>query len=508
MDCAQPAARTPGGSKVSSLDISSTRPPPLGPRHSAGRDAALALGLAVALRAILLMFDRQPRFFLGDSESYLYTARGVWIPWDRSWLYGFAINALLRATHTLTSLVIVQSLLGAAVCTGVAVLCRAMGVRRWLCAAVLLVASVEPLLLYYDRSVMTETPATLCIWGAVACAAMSLVHPRAGAWLGAVAFFCLGAISLRTALAPLAALVPATLVVLALARRRADPREARRVLGPIALGAVVAAGAAGYATATGELIGSDPALNPRGGYFLLGVTAPILDPADFAGTGVRDPAALLRRTNSSDTRLRNSQVFSPGGIALELEAELGDWRKVSKVGSMASRRAVLRDPLGFARLVLMNTAQYLSPAEHEAAFATQAGIDRPLSPLIVDLLRQRVSEPIAADLPGRPSLALAWLRAASPALPGLVLLAIVVPLVALFATRSGCPRGTSDVVRLLAVATWVHLLTVLALSPLVVPRYLIPLVPFVLALAAITGERLLIAKGAVRRGCCSPRALA
>lgn len=479
----------------------------------APRDAALAFAIALIVRAGLLLLDAHPRFFLGDSESYLFTARDVWIPWDRSWLYGFGINALIRATHSLTSIVIVQSLCGAVVCASAALFCRALGVRRVLCAVVLVLAIVEPLLLYYDRSIMTETPATLCIWAAVACSALSLSRSRVVVWIGAAAIASWGAISLRTALAPIAALLPAALLVLAMMRLHVGRRDAavrrdagRRVLGAIVLGALVTAGGAAYAVATGKLTHSPPRLNPRDGYFLLGVTAPILAPVDFAGTGVHDPAALLERTRHDDLALRNSQVFAAWGIAIQLEAELSDWRAVATVGSTVARRAVLRDPVGFARLVLFNTGEYVSPAAHRASFPTQAGIDRPLSDPTIELLQSRVSERITADLPAQPSFALAWLRTATPAMPGLVLIAMVLPALALFATRAAAPP-TRDAVVLLAAVTWAHLLSVVALSPTVVPRYLLPLVPFVLALAAVCGERLLARTPALKGEACSPRAL-
>jgi hypothetical protein len=466
------------------------------PSSDARKDAALAFAVALIVRLFLLLLDANPRFFLGDSESYLFTARNVWIPSDRSWLYGFGINALIRVTHSLTSVVIVQSFCGAVVCATVALFCRALGVRRALCAVVLVVTSVEPLLLYYDRSIMTETLATLCIWAAVVCSALSISRPRARAWIGAAAIGCWGAISLRTALVPIVALLPVVLLVLAMVELIHDGRDGvrrdarRRVVGAIVLGALVATGSAAYAVATGKLTHSPAGLNPRGGYFLLGVTAPILAPIDFAGTGVHDPAALLDRTRHGDLSLRNAQVFADWGIALQLEADLGDWRAVANVGSTVARRAALRDPVGFGRLALFNTAEYVSPVAHRASFATQAGIDRALPDRTIELLRSRVSERITADSPAQPSIVLAWLRATTPALPGLVLMAMVLPVVALFATRAAAPP-TRDTVMLLAVITWTHLLSVVALSPTVVPRYLLPLVPCTLTLAAVCGDRLL-----------------
>ncbi|HEY6207266.1 MAG TPA: hypothetical protein VIW21_14005, partial [Chthoniobacterales bacterium] len=46
----------------------------------------------VILKFLLLALDSSPKFYLGDSISYLWTSLTGWIPDDRSYFYGFVIR--------------------------------------------------------------------------------------------------------------------------------------------------------------------------------------------------------------------------------------------------------------------------------------------------------------------------------------------------------------------------------------------------------------------------------
>ena len=159
---------------------------------------------AVSIRLIVLALDSQVRFFLGDSASasYLSTAFGIWIPPDRSWLYGLGVNAILRLAPWLGAVILVQSLVSATLPAGAAVMLRSMGVRRWLSWAALIMLSADPMLLYYDQSIMTDAPAAAAVWlGIVFTAAGAL---RGGTWrwsCTAAAFWV--AICLRVTVLPL-----------------------------------------------------------------------------------------------------------------------------------------------------------------------------------------------------------------------------------------------------------------------------------------------------------------
>jgi hypothetical protein len=479
-----------------------TAPVAASARAASRRDVVVAAATAVAFRIVGLALDAHPRFFLGDSESYLTTRLGGWIPWDRSWVYGLVVYPVLAASRSFTALIALQALASAALAVGVAAWCRAAGVRRSLAAAALVAVSLDPMLAWYERSVMTDGPGAAAAWAGVG-AALALLTTRARpirlALASAAAFTV--AIALRTAVVPLvAAAVGGVAVAAAVLELRTAGRAgagARRVAAAVALAALTAAGAAGYAALTGALTRSPAALNPRDGYFLLGVVAPILAPVDFAGTRVADPAALLREARHADRALRNDQVFAPWGLAPRLEAALGDWREVSAVGRAAARRAVLRDPSGFAGLVLANGRDYLDREQYVGGFASQAGVDRPLSASVVEMLRGLVRGPVTAELPGTPSPAVGWLRTVMPAQPALVALALCAPLLAAAAAaRRSAPLALRASGFVLSATACGYLVAVLALSPMVVPRYLLPLTPLLVAWGAVTAEILLARRSA------------
>src|SRR5712691_2911245 len=68
----------------------------------------------VVLKFVLLAVDSSPKFYLGDSISYIWTALSGWIPDDCSYFYGFVIRWTAVWAGSLTSLLIVQVFLGAA----------------------------------------------------------------------------------------------------------------------------------------------------------------------------------------------------------------------------------------------------------------------------------------------------------------------------------------------------------------------------------------------------------
>ena len=112
----------------------------------------------LALKFVLFGLDSLPKFFGGDSRCYLWTALSGWIPEDRSFLYGYVIRWVGLSTSTLTSLLVLQVFAGALiaiVCTWICL--RIFELPLWIAFTVGLLCCLEPIQLYWERSVMTET---------------------------------------------------------------------------------------------------------------------------------------------------------------------------------------------------------------------------------------------------------------------------------------------------------------------------------------------------------------
>src|SRR5690242_16617111 len=78
----------------------------------------------VCLKLFLFGIDPNPKLFMGDSGSYLWTALSGWIPPDRSFLYGFVIRWVSLTTHSLNSLLLLQAFLAANTAILLVFICR------------------------------------------------------------------------------------------------------------------------------------------------------------------------------------------------------------------------------------------------------------------------------------------------------------------------------------------------------------------------------------------------
>src|SRR5205807_8766 len=81
-----------------------------------------------------------------------------WIPPDRSFLYGWLIRLFALSTHSLLSLLVAQTLAGAASALLCAfILRRFFAARPAIAALFAILCAIEPLQLLFERYVMTES---------------------------------------------------------------------------------------------------------------------------------------------------------------------------------------------------------------------------------------------------------------------------------------------------------------------------------------------------------------
>ncbi len=115
------------------------------------------LGILV-VKFVFFGLDSLPKFYGGDSKSYLWTALSGWIPEDRSFLYGYVIRWVALSTSSLTSLLVFQVFAGAIIAIVSAWIClRIFELPRWIAFTVGLLCCLDPIQLYWERAVMTET---------------------------------------------------------------------------------------------------------------------------------------------------------------------------------------------------------------------------------------------------------------------------------------------------------------------------------------------------------------
>ena len=230
----------------------------------------------------MILIDDRVRLFMGDSATYLGSAVSLHVPPDRSYTYPLLIRAIAAPFGSITPLLWAQTLCGVATAAMVAWLSRGVFEARRgvaLCAAILV--SLDPLQLFYERMVMTESLST-CVLMASLCVAVAYV--RDGRVWELVACVGLGIVStsLRVALAPLAFGLS---IVAVLLRWNVAPRGniARHLT--IALLLTFATHGA-YRHLYGFALHQSPAYIRDGGLFRLGLVAPLVRAEDFDGTHI------------------------------------------------------------------------------------------------------------------------------------------------------------------------------------------------------------------------------
>ncbi len=466
-----------------------------------GTPARGAANLAAALRLlpvliVLALFaaDHLPRFMQGDSVSYLMTS-AAWMPPDRSWAFGFGAGALLEASRSYVTYI----LLNCALLVAVAVQCRALAGGAggaWgnlLAAACAIAVAADPLTEAYARFYLSD------FWGMgcfVILTGTLAAYLRGGAhgWALLAASFALtiGAVFIRLAYAPVILL--AACLMLAWSCRCGPAamrwRAAASALLPVAaVGALLGCNAVLFA----QQLPGPPFVNRISGTLLMGVFAPALSQKDFAHAGIPMTDQEHYDLHLDDYDKRISQVWGGKGYLRELIMDkLGDHDeysvKVDKACMAVVSNAFKRKPSAFAKVYLRTLALYFSVAEWRKFFVAESGADRPLEGWFVDSFNSRAATRIYPNIVKEPSATLSLYRAAVPLYPALLALCSAAAAFILLSRRSSVTEATVAAAFLAA----------LAAAPLysnyAIPRYVLPCVALGYVLIALLLRRALDAR--------------
>ena len=320
----------------------------------------------VLLKFVLLAADPLPKYFLGDSRSYLWTAMTGWIPPDRSYFYGYFIRWLSLPMGSLTPLLIWQALAGATTAIILAWICsQVFRLPYWLSALFGFACCIDPLQLFWEHAVMTESLSLVCY---------ALLLQRAFCYLekcrvldlAIVQMLSTVTIGLRISYLVLLIVLGIILPLLAfssLAHRSSsapaldkerDSFGSRRTV-RLALHLALSIGLmltlhTAYRRATGLLLHRPPAYLYGTGFQLLSTWAPALQPEDGADEKMR---GLIERGNEFGMRnpgLRQAQRFRRSGMVSRLlELEQNDDR-ADEIARQTALHALKRNPFAIARI--------------------------------------------------------------------------------------------------------------------------------------------------------------
>lgn len=350
----------------------------------------IALGCLLC-RVAGLFFDATPRFFLGDSASYLETALTGWVPPDRSYLYGLLLRGLFHVWPTLTVVVLVQAFAGAL--TGVilwAILRVRLRVGRWTSVALTGLFVLDPFILYYERAVMTESLSLLFftafiyfLLGALACGGSSRCW-----YFVAVEICAWGLVLVRQSFLPyvVATLMFTALVVVWRNAKISNgvlwySKFTRALLLGCCLVVVFMGGLAIYSRVVARLHGCPAQLSRADGYFLSAYYAPIITPELVEDEELRQLIFTDPRYPLTDPEFFLQRMFSRDGMINRILVRYHGDPKAEK-NLMLKRialRALARHPIGAGRIVWRTLCDHFDRTKIKASLRTALSLDRELS---------------------------------------------------------------------------------------------------------------------------------
>lgn len=326
----------------------------------------------------------EPRvFFHSDSCSFLLNGLNLGFIPVRSYVYGdFIVRCLAAPFHySLHAVVAAQCLMGAATAW---LLCYCLltyfGVRTWIAIVCAVVFALDPVQVFHEHAILTET---MTMFVAALFLATALYYLKNRQWAVLLGISLLGAVlvSLRVLYVPVVFVAAVALPVIAWL----IPRGREKWIRPLAVALGISFGStllfqAGYRHLTGYLAGREPAYHYWTGCFLLASVSPIVKPGDARDTRV---ARVIAESNNSHGPLqfdfRPFQLWSPGGLIDRLRAAFGgDDRLTNSAAEATARAAIRRDPAGFITLGLRTYASYWA-ALPKLRDAIEAEINNPVS---------------------------------------------------------------------------------------------------------------------------------
>jgi hypothetical protein len=334
-------------------------------KRSDGSWWLFCLGI-VSLKFLLLAADPVPKYFLGDSQSYLWTAIAGWIPPDRSYFYGYFIRWLSPTTHSLTLLLICQVLGGATIAILLAWTCRRVfQLPLWVSSIFGLLCSIDPLQLFWEHAVMAET-VSLFFYAVLLQRAFRYLQQRRILDLVLIQVLSMLVIGFRMSYLVLVVALGLTLPLFAFLpiRRGISVRGAldilrssftsRSIVRPVlhwtlSIALMLALHTA-YKRANGLLSHRQPEYLYGTGFHLLSCWAPALQPEDGADENAARLIQEGSKFNIKRLKSRPGQRFGKGGIVdrlLELEHNSARAEEVAKETAF---HALKRNPLAIGQI--------------------------------------------------------------------------------------------------------------------------------------------------------------
>lgn len=376
--------------------------------------------LILTLKFVLLALDASPKMFMGDSGSYLWTALSGWIPPDRSFFYGYLIRWLSISTHSLTSLLILQTFLGALTAILVALLClKIFNLSPRLSYVAGLLCAIDPLQLVWERYVLTET-ISLFLYATMLAFSLYYLRQRRLWQLACVQILAVLVISFRLSyLLVVQASAIALPLIAFFPMLREGFKSARRLAGVKSVAVHLAFSLLlmfalhfAYKQLNGRLSGRPPAYLYSSGFSILAAWAPTLLPSDSPDRRLSQIISQGDQFHLSNMRLRNTQLYSRGNLLDRWKQAEPDWLIADRVAKQTALHSLLHRPTGVFTLGAKTFLQYFDFRQTRRQANSDLGNadwPKPMTATMAD--RFRLAPPSRAEVKSRSVLQRYFLQA-------------------------------------------------------------------------------------------------
>ncbi len=342
-----------------------------------------ALLVIVAIKLLWLWIDPAPRYYMGDSQSYLYDAFSVhYAVNDRSALYGELLRLISISSHSIFATVVAQSLVGVASAMLIwYILLRFSSLSNKARIVLAALFALAPEQVFLERMIMAEAYGMFAFLGFTL---MVLCYAQTGRFRYLLGLVLAGVawIALRVNAFPVVLAVSVLLPVLRLLDR--DLRGSvdwRRSVFLVLVQLVLVIAISGavhqlykrwFAWHSGTQVFDYTA---RVGAFRLGIVAPLVRPEHLADLQL--PADFLDQVKVplADRRAREAQVWSSEGLVGTLDRLSPDAEGAARKISM---RALRSQKLKFIALQLRTVGDFWDPGYANDRIITDAG-NRPFA---------------------------------------------------------------------------------------------------------------------------------
>jgi hypothetical protein len=408
----------------------------------------LFFGSILLLKLALFAIDPTPKLLLGDSWSYIQTALTDWIPEARSFFYGYVIRWSSVWTQSLTSLLVLQLLISAAVAIGSALICRfVFGLSERWSFVVGFFCALDPLQLLYERYVMTEA-ISLGLYAFVLFQSFLYLRDRrfrdlvlvqvASVLLIGFRMSYLLLVQLDTFLLPMIAFAPAVWRTFQHGSERPAVRRAFGELGSHLLISVLLLFVLhqGYKRMNGWISHRPPAYLHASGIIQLAILSPVLEPADSPDPGLADVIRKGDEFHLKELDYRDNQRFSPGVLIDRFTKVHPERSGAERIARETAMNALRRNPLAVLNLGWRVYSDYWSAAAMKGSARYDFRFNNPPTEDQRDLLASRFH--VAIDTKNlTESFLQQWSVAAWP----YYFLILLAPLPAAFAVAFRSTRG-------------------------------------------------------------------